>query len=240
MLKKFSAWLVHLLTASGVIVAILTLSQIHQHNFINALFLMCAAIFIDSIDGTFARMVDIKVTLPQIDGALLDNIVDFLNYVVTPCFFLTIVPEILPASLMWPIIIGISLSSSYQFTQQDAKTEDHFFKGFPCYWNIVVMYLYLFSVNPNLSAIILSILCVLVFLPVKYVYPSRLNYLSNKAWLKGLMLLSSVLFGFHCLAMLAYFPNIPVYLIAYSVIYITFYTAFSILRTIVPIIKDRA
>ena len=240
MLKKIFAWSVHLLTASGVIIAILTLSQIHQHNFITALFLMCAAVFIDAIDGTFARMVDIKVTLPQIDGALLDNIVDFLNYVVTPCFFLYLVPGQVPKALLWPIIIGISLSSSYQFTQQDAKTEDHFFKGFPCYWNIVVMYLYLFSVNPNLSAVILSALCVLVFLPVKYVYPSRLNYLSNKPWLKGLMLLGSVLFGLHCLVMLAYFPNIPMYLIAYSVIYITFYTTFSILRTIVPIMKDRA
>ncbi|MDG2402671.1 MAG: hypothetical protein P8M01_06115 [Amylibacter sp.] len=239
MLKKLSAWAVHLLTASGVLVAILTLSEIHEHHFINALWLMCVAIFIDAIDGTFARIVDIKVTLPQIDGALLDNIVDFLNYVVTPCFFLLLAPNQLPSMLIWPIIIGISLSSSYQFTQQDAKTEDHFFKGFPCYWNIVVLYLYVFSVPANIGGFVLLLLCALVFLPVKYVYPSRLNYLSKKPWLKALMLIGSVLFGFHCLGMLAFYPNIPWYLILYSVVYILFYTTFSLLRTIVPLMKDR-
>ena len=34
------------------------------------------------------------------------------------------------------------LSSAYGFAAADAKTDDHFFTGFPSYWNIVVLYLY--------------------------------------------------------------------------------------------------
>ena len=144
MYKKIPAWTVHLLTASGVLIALLTLFEIHNQHYINALWLMCAAIFIDAIDGTLARLVNIKEVIPNIDGALLDNIVDFLNYVVTPCFFILLCPDLVPSPMVWPILIAVSLSSCYQFTQSDAKTEDHFFKGFPCYWNLVVLYLYVF------------------------------------------------------------------------------------------------
>ncbi len=52
-----------------------------------ALWLMAITVFIDAVDGSLARAVHIKSVLPQIDGALLDNIVDYLNYVVTPSFF---------------------------------------------------------------------------------------------------------------------------------------------------------
>ena len=34
------------------------------------------------------------------------------------------------------------LASSYQFCRVDAKTDDHFFLGFPSYWNIVAFYVY--------------------------------------------------------------------------------------------------
>ena len=33
------------------------------------------------------------------------------------------------------------LSSAVGFARRDAKTADHFFTGFPSYWNIVVVYL---------------------------------------------------------------------------------------------------
>ncbi len=239
MLKKSSAWAVHLLTASGVLVALLTLLEIHQHHFINALWLMCAAIFIDAIDGTLARLVDIKRVLPHIDGALLDNIVDFLNYVVTPCFFIALAPNQVLPMMTWPVIIMVSLTSCYQFTQQDAKTKDHFFKGFPCYWNLVVLYLFVFSVPGNIGTAILITLSMLVFVPMKYVYPSRLENLSHVPWLKTVMFIASVMYGFHCLLMLTFYPDIPWYLIAYSVAYILFYLTFSLLRTIIPLIKKQ-
>ncbi len=239
MLNKLAAWSVHLLTASGALVAILTLAEIHQLHFINALWLMCVAIFIDSIDGMLARLVKVKEVVPKIDGALLDNIIDFVNYVITPSFFLFVAPDLLTPFMKYPVIIAVCLASCYQFTQSDAKTTDHFFKGFPCYWNLVVLYLFVFSANNLVSSLVLLSLSILVFIPIKYVYPSRLDYLTDVKWLKVVMFLASILYGLHCLLMLSSYPNIPNYLVAYSTIYILFYMTFSLLRTIVPIIKAR-
>ena len=239
MIKRLSAWGVHLLTASGAIIALFTLNEIVNQRYISALWLMGLAIFVDAIDGTLARLVDIKKTVPQIDGALLDNIIDFLNYVITPCFFIWMAPDLLSAAVKPWLISIICLASCYQFTQNDAKTADHFFKGFPCYWNLVVMYLYLFSVSSHLSTFILFALSILVFIPIKYVYPTRLDYLTTISWLKKLMLFASIGYGASCLMMLYCYPVIPVALVTYSVIYVIFYLSFSVLRTIAPIIKAK-
>ena len=237
MIRILPAWVVHILTASGSVIALLTLGQIHNHNFINALWLMGLAIFIDAIDGTLARALHVKALIPTVDGALLDNIIDYLNYVVTPCFFLWVEPELLASNYKLLIISIVCFASSYQFTQNDAKTEDHFFKGFPCYWNLVVMYLYLFSTSHWLSTAILVCLSILVFIPIKYVYPSRLDYLTKNKYLKALMFIASMAYGIHCLLMIYLYPNIPLYLVIYSIIYIAFYLSFSLLRTISPLLR---
>ena len=61
----------------------------------------------------------------------------------------------------------------------DAKTDDHFFTGFPSYWNIVVFYLLLGGWPQEVNAGILVLLAVLVFVPVVYVYPSRTQRVSS-------------------------------------------------------------
>jgi len=140
-LKRSAGWSIHAFTASGACVGLLALLAIYHNNLLLALWLMGAAIFIDAIDGMFARRVNIKEVVPQIDGALLDNIVDFFNYTLVPCFFLLVTP-LLPDYWRVFCVMMITFSSAYQFTQVDAKTSDHFFKGFPSYWNIAVFYLF--------------------------------------------------------------------------------------------------
>ena len=182
--SRWTAWAVHILTASATVIGLMTLNAIHRHQFINALWLMGIAIMIDAIDGTLARFFNVKKLAPKIDGALLDNIVDFLNYVITPCFFLLIEPHMLDKPYEWLVLTCVLLSSTYQFTQNDAKTADHFFKGFPCYWNIVIFYLFIFNTPSLLNAIVLIGLSIMVFIPIKYVYPSRLDYLTTERWFK--------------------------------------------------------
>jgi phosphatidylcholine synthase len=239
MRRYIAAWAVHLFTASTAVIGVLTLFEIYHHRYINALCLMGVAILIDAVDGTLARLVRVKQVLPKIDGALLDNIADFLNYVITPSFFLAIAPGMLEDPLRWWVISFLVISSTYQFTQSDAKTPDHFFKGFPCYWNIIVMYLYLFNTLPTTNAVIFFILCVMVFIPIKYVYPSRLDYLTTKKWLKLTMLIASILYGLDCFMLLWIYPEKSRLLLAYAGLYILFYITFSIFRTAVPLIRKR-
>lgn len=233
------AWAVHLFTASAAFVGVLTLLKIYQQEYIHALCLMGVTVAIDALDGTFARRMRVKLILPQIDGALLDNMVDFVNYVVTPCFFLLVKPGMLPPSMAIPIIAGITITSCYQFCQSDAKTPDHFFKGFPCYWNFAIFYMVIFNTAMDTNAIILSILCVLIFIPIKYVYPSRIDYLTESKSLKILMHACSACFGVSSAFILWNFPQHHPIWLGVSFSYIVLYLTLSIYRTFSPLIKAR-
>lgn len=67
------------------------------------------------------------------------------------------------------------LAIAYGFSQVAAKTEDHFFLGFPSYWNVVALYSFLLDVEPLTCTLWVVGLSVLVFVPWRYVYPSRLR-----------------------------------------------------------------
>lgn len=234
--RKFAAWLVHLLTASTAVIGVLTLLAIHEQRFVDALWWMCAAILIDAIDGTFARGLHVKKFIPSIDGALLDNIVDYLNYVITPCFFLMLNESMLPSASKLLVVTLICLSSAYQFTQMDAKTPDHFFKGFPSYWNIVLLYLFIFHTPMLFNAWFLVILAILVFVPIKYVYPSRLDYLTELPWLRVTMFIASICYGLASAGLLYTYPSKHPLIVFYVFAYMIFYFGFSLFRTYYPLL----
>lgn len=237
--RYLAAWAVHIFTASAVFVGILTLLKIYQHNYVQALWLMGIAVAIDAIDGSLARLAHVKSVLPNIDGALLDNIVDYLNYVVTPCFFLLVKPGMLPGdSLLW-IIVAITITSAYQFCQADAKTPDHFFKGFPCYWNIAVFYMFILNTSMYTNLFILGLLCVLIFVPIKYVYPSRLDYLTESLVLKIIMHGCSILYGISAALILLDYPQPAPLWLATSLAYVIMYVILSLYRTYSPLFKAK-
>lgn len=230
-----AAWSVHLFTASAACLGLFTLISIHHHEYQHALWFMAATVVIDALDGSLARWLRVKEILPRMDGALLDNIVDYLNYVVTPCFFLYIKSDMLPTTMVIPVLIGIILTSSYQFCQTDAKTPDHFFKGFPCYWNIAVFYMFLFETPSDVNTIIFLVLCILVFVPIKYVYPSRLDYLTSSRKLKRLMYVFSIVYGISSSIMLWTYPLLPPIYLVLSLLYILIYLSLSVYRTWFPL-----
>ena len=233
--KTLLAWGVHLLTASTAVIGVYTLIAIYNHQPILAFSLMSAAIFVDAIDGTLARSLKVKMYVPRIDGALLDNMMDYLNYVITPAAFALVYKSLLPNHYADIIITIMVLTSAYQFTQNDAKTPDHFFKGFPCYWNIVVFYLFLFHMQPITNALIILFFSLMIFVPIKYVYPSRMDYLSRRYAVRAAMLIASILYGVAGLGILWTYPNIHHGLMAYSLLYVIFYFSASIYRTIYPL-----
>lgn len=237
--QYMAAWSVHLFTASGAFIGVYTLAKIHQQEYVFALWLMALTVLIDAVDGSFARLFRVKKVLPKIDGALLDNIVDYLNYVITPCFFLMVKPDMLPPVYALFIVAGITITSAYQFCQDDAKTPDHFFKGFPCYWNIAVFYMFIFNTSMTFNAYLLSIFCVLIFVPVKYVYPSRLDYLTESKTLKILMHCCSVLYGISSAYLLINYPETNNLWLSLSLGYVTMYLFLSFYRTYYPMIKAR-
>ncbi len=233
------AWSVHLFTASGAAIGVFTLERIYQHDYLMALWLMGITVVIDAVDGGLARAVHVKTVLPQFDGALLDNIVDYLNYVITPCFFFLVKPNMLPDDFSLYIVAAVSITSAYQFCQSDAKTPDHFFKGFPCYWNIALFYMFIFNTSSTVNMILLVTLSILIFVPVKYVYPSRLDYLTESKTLKVLMHLCSVVFGISAACLLLLYPDTNSIALALSLGYVVIYLAISFYRTFYPTFKAK-
>lgn len=229
------AWFVHVFTALGAVIGILTLIKIHDQDYKTALLFMLIGIMIDSVDGTMARLVNVKKLIPNFDGALLDNIIDYLNFVVTPAFFVYCMPNFVPASLLIWIVSAVVMSSAYQFCQADAKTPDHFFKGFPSHWNTAVFLLFLIHLSPVMNALILLGLCVLVFIPVKYVYPSRLDNLTSNRYLKWAMHGFVILFLMSWLMALRTYPTPHLIWIIILLSYTTLYFILSFYRTLYPL-----
>jgi phosphatidylcholine synthase len=167
-----AAWLVHLYTASSVVCGFLALTRIFYDRYRDAFFWLAVAVLIDATDGVLARRTDVASRLPRFNGAKLDDIVDYVTYVFVPAFFAwhaLLVPE--RAAML--VAAAMLLSSAYGFNKDDAKTADHFFTGFPSYWNIVVFYLFIAGWPPELNLVILLGLSVLVLVPIHYLYPSR-------------------------------------------------------------------
>ena len=175
-----SPWLAHLYTGLGAAVALLAALAVIEHDYRAAFLWLGLQIFIDATDGVLARALRVKERLPQFDGARLDDIIDYLCYTFIPVL-LVLHASLLPAG--WGVAVGaiVLLASAYGFSQSAAKvkTVDYFFTGFPSYWNLVALYLFLFRFAPAVNAAILLIFAVLVFVPLRYVYPSRTQTLSG-------------------------------------------------------------
>jgi phosphatidylcholine synthase len=169
--RRAAAWSVHGLTASGAAVALLALLETARGAPRVALLWMLVALVIDSVDGTLARRAQVERWAPRVDGRRLDDIVDYLNYVIVPLFFLAWTLRVEP---LWVVALPV-LASAYGFSQTQAKTDDGYFLGFPSYWNVVALYAFLLDVAPGWTATWLIGRSIAVFVPLKYLYPSHMR-----------------------------------------------------------------
>jgi len=219
-LPRVLAWSVHLYTALGSVIALAALRSIVAGDARAAFLWMAAALAIDSSDGVLARTARVKEVVPTYDGAKLDDIVDYLNYVVVPMFF-AVQMNMLPAQ--WATLVAACplLSSAYGFCTSAAKTADFFFTGFPSYWNIAVFYLYVGNVSPEMNAVVLVALSALVFVPIGYLYPTR------QPFLRPLTIALGILWGLLLIVILGQMPNPSLRLLYGSLAFPIYYFALS-------------
>lgn len=166
------AWAVHLLTASGALWALLALAALWRGDWRQVLFWLFVALIIDGLDGTLARAVRVSDHASRIDGASLDLIVDYLNYVLVPAMLIW-KSRLLPENLAVPLSALILISSLYVFVRRDMKTADGYFRGFPALWNVVAAYLLLMDLDDWLCAAVVSLLALASFAPIFVVHPFR-------------------------------------------------------------------
>lgn len=211
----------HAYTASGAAMGIAALVAAIGHDYRTAFLWLAGQVFVDATDGLLARAARVDEVTPRFDGGRLDDLVDYLTYVIVPAV-VVVQSALVPAAAAVPVACVMAVSSAIGFARADAKTDDHFFTGFPSYWNIVVVYLVAFDWPPAANAVVLVGLAVLVFAPLRFVYPSRTP---------ALRVLTVGLGAIWALLMLGLIWTIdapPAWLVAASLVYPGYYVVLSL------------
>jgi len=224
--QRLAAAFVHLYTATGSVLAFLIVLAAIDGKVETALWLGLAALVVDGTDGMMARAAQVKVHYPWFDGARMDDIVDYLTYVFAPVVLLR-TAGYLPAGAAGLAVAALPLlTSCYQFCRADAKTDDHFFLGFPSYWNVLAFYAIVMHLSATAVTATIVVCAILVFVPVRYLYPSRSTVLRTPtlaltgAWL--------VLYG----VIITGLPHPAPVLVQLSLAYVGYYAVVSVAVTL--------
>ena len=216
--QRCVAYSVHAYTAGGLLCGVLVATAILSNQQAEAFFWMIVATVIDATDGPLARRFRVRDVLPHIDGAKLDDIVDYLNY--------TFLPMLMIGHFRWlpePIWLWVSIplvTSVLAFSHTGAKdNEDGFFLGFPSYWNIFAFYTAVgFQHHGRGLVLVLALLLSgLSLLPIRFVYPNR-----APRW-RPLFIGGGVIWMVILCVMLYRFSDVPSWLVWLSAVYPVFY-----------------
>lgn len=223
---KRGAGYVHIFTASGSAIALLIVLAAIKGETVTALWWGLVALIIDGTDGMLARRLKVKERIPWFDGARLDDIVDYLTYAFAPMVLLW-TNGYLPSGWAGTLVAMAPLmASSYQFCRVDAKTDDHFFLGFPSYWNIVAFYSIVLDLGTAEVTTILLVCSFLVFVPICYLYPSR-----TKTFWKANLVLTTIWHVLYAVILLQ-MPNPSGWAVGLSLLYLVYYLAVSLVLTV--------
>ena len=221
-LRLRPAYLVHLLTAAGILPAALAMLEITSEDcdprwvFVYLLI----ATLIDAIDGPLARRLDVKTNAAAIDGRTIDDVLDYLTFAFIPLMLIWRM-DWMPEPFGFTVMFAMA-ASLLGFAHQEAKDEQRgVFRGFPSYWNLFAIYAGIFSVqiSPWLTAVMLWSLTVLTVTPVWVLYPN----LAPRKWKRPLMW-GGVVWSVLLLAMLWNYPETSLALTFVSLLYPAFYT----------------
>jgi phosphatidylcholine synthase len=191
------AFAVHIFTAIGAALGFLALLAAFERRWTAMFCYLGVALFVDGIDGTFARKYRVAEVLPRWSGDVLDLVVDFITYVFVPAYAIA-ASGLMPPALAIPAGLLIVVTSALYFADGNMKTDDNYFRGFPALWNAAAFYLFVLEPAPWVATVAVVVLAVLTFVPFKFVHPFRVQRL------RALTLAALVLWGVLASAALYY------------------------------------
>ncbi len=167
-----AAIVVHMLTSLGIVCSLLAILSVLDGNLNLSFLWLGIALFIDAIDGSLARKIGVSRFTPNINGLMMDSIVDFTNYILIPCLILSTVGFLISSLEVFlsALILVISLFSYSRISVSDV---DFRYVGFPVAWNIVVVYLFILEMGQLANTLVILTFIILRFVPLKYVHPFR-------------------------------------------------------------------
>lgn len=171
-----AAWGVHALTASGAILGFLALEAAFRGDTLMTFLWLAVALVVDGIDGPLARTLSVERATPNIDGAALDLVVDYLTYVVAPVAWM-LESAVWPAEFAEALAATVLVTSLYTFARRDMKADSADFRGFPAVWNLVAAAFAATAAAPVATATVTLALSALTFTNLKVVHPVRVKSL---------------------------------------------------------------
>jgi phosphatidylcholine synthase len=224
--ERARGWSVHLLTASGVLAAFQAVAEIFAADTDprRVFGWLGLAVFIDAIDGPFARRWRVKETVPHIDGRTIDDIVDYLTFTFIPLLLMWRMKWVPEPAAAW--IAPALVASLLGFANVAAKQESGgFFLGFPSYWNIVALYAGIACARwgpwgPGVATLALAALTVM---PVRFLYPN----LAPAPW-RIPVLGGAIVWAILLALLLPSYPRPSWALVAASLVYPVFYVGLSL------------
>jgi phosphatidylcholine synthase len=171
-LARAAAFGVHVLTAIGAALALLSLFAAAERRWSLMFLWLGLSLIVDSIDGPIARRLRVAELLPRWSGDVLDLVVDFLTYVFVPAFAIAV-------GGFWPepggVLAGIVIVTTgvLYFADRRMKTPDNYFRGFPAVWSVVAFFLFLLRPGPWGAGATIVVLAALTFVPIVFIHPFR-------------------------------------------------------------------
>src|SRR5215470_9777875 len=171
-LTRAAAFGVHVLTAIGAALALLSLFAATERRWSLMFLWLGVSLIVDTIDGPIARKVRVAQLLPRWSGDVLDLVVDFLTYVFVPAFAIA-------DGGFWPapggVLAGIVIVTTgvLYFADRWMKTADNYFRGFPALWNVVAFFLFLLRPGPWVAGALIVVPAILTFAPIVFIHSFR-------------------------------------------------------------------
>jgi phosphatidylcholine synthase len=172
------AWGIHVFTGSGILCGLAGLLSVLNDSPSAALMWLMVALVIDGVDGPIARKVDCRLHVPNIDGNILDLVIDYVTCVLTPALFLDRF-DMLPHGFYSLGTGMVLLTSLYCFSRTDLMTDDHYFRGFPAMWNLAVNVMWVMHTSRWTTFCVVVVLCLLSVSNVKVPHPMRVREFRN-------------------------------------------------------------
>jgi phosphatidylcholine synthase len=170
------AFSVHILTACGAALALLALLAATHSDWPLMFLWLGVALVVDAVDGPLARAAEVSKVLPQWSGETLDLVVDYTTYVFVPAYAVA-ASGLMPQPWATIAAAAVAITGTLYFANREMKTPDHFFRGFPAVWNLVVFYLLLLRPTPTIAAVTVALFAILTFVPIRFVHPFRVRQL---------------------------------------------------------------
>lgn len=211
MLKPLTAYAVHVLTASGVLFALLAMLEVASTapdpRWVFTW--LAITVLIDAADGPLARRVGTKRHAAAVDGRTIDDILDYITYTFIPLLLVLRMSWLIAPAPIATAVVGFAmLASLFGFAHRLSKDERHgFFRGFPSYWNVLAYYFglwvaYYGAAGQLLATALVCLFAVVTVLPVRFLY---LN-LTPRPW-KAPMMIGAALWALLLVGMLPWYPH---------------------------------